>query len=165
MNDEAGTTRDLPGRALGVDLGSVRIGLALSDPTRTVASPHAVLQRAREHADDHRAIVDIATANAVTTIVVGLPLSLTGKKGPAARAAEAEIDALRAVAGTDIGVVAHDERLTTVTAERSLDEAGLRRADRTAVVDKVAAAVMLQSWLESPAAVVAARGSGASRTP
>jgi putative holliday junction resolvase len=137
------------GRALGVDLGSVRIGLALSDPTRTVASPLSVLQRSREHQVDHRAIAEIVDEHEVTTIVVGLPLSLSGAKGPAARAAEAEIDELRRVVGDDIEVVAHDERLTTVTAERSLDEARVRRADRVAVVDKIAAAVMLQSWLES----------------
>jgi putative Holliday junction resolvase len=140
------------GRVLGVDLGSVRIGLALSDPTRTVASPHSVLPRARTRTDDHRTIVDLARANAVTKIVVGLPLSLSGGRGPAARATEREIDELRVAAAPGIDVVAHDERLTTIEAERSLDEAGLRRADRTAVVDKVAAAVMLQAWLESPAA-------------
>ena len=85
----------------------------------------------------------------MTTIVVGLPLSLSGAKGPAAQAAEAEIEELQAAVGDGIEVVAHDERLTTITAERSLDEARMRRADRAAVVDKVAAAVMLQSWLES----------------
>ncbi len=137
-----------PGRALGVDLGSVRIGLALSDPTRTVASPHSVLRRGRDHAADHRAILDLAREESVTTVVVGLPLSLSGGKGPAARAAETEIEELRAVVGPDIEVVAHDERLTTVTAERSLDEARVRRADRAAVVDKIAASIMLQSWLE-----------------
>ena len=147
----AGTSSDAnPGRALGVDLGSVRIGLALSDPTRTVASPHAVLRRARDHAADHRAIVDIAREHAVTMIVVGLPLSLSGAKGPAARAAETEIEELRAAVDANVGVVAHDERLTTITAQRSLGEARMRRADRKNVVDKVAAAVMLQSWLEIP---------------
>ena len=138
-----------PDRALGVDLGSVRIGLALSDPTRTVASPLSVLRRGRDHAADHRAIADIAREHEVTTIVVGLPLSLSGAKGPAARAAAAEIEELRSAVGPAIAVVAHDERLTTVTAERSLDEARVRRADRAAVVDKIAAAVMLQLWLES----------------
>jgi putative Holliday junction resolvase len=152
MNDEPGSARDPSGRALGVDLGSVRIGLALSDPTRTVASPHVVLQRERTHDADHRTIVELARAHAVTTIVVGLPLSLSGGRGPAARAAEREIEEMRIAAAPDIRVVAHDERLTTITAERSLDEAGMRRTDRTAVVDKVAAAVMLQAWLESPAA-------------
>jgi putative Holliday junction resolvase len=139
-----------PGRALGVDLGSVRIGLALSDPSRTVASPHEVLRRARDHAADHRAILDIAREYEVTVIVVGLPLSLSGAKGPAARAAEEEIAALRAAVDPKIVVVAHDERLTTISAERSLNEARLSRADRTKVVDKVAAAIMLQSWLELP---------------
>jgi len=139
-----------PGRALGVDLGSVRIGLALSDPTRTVASPYDVAQRGADHAADHRAILDVARANGVTTIVVGLPRSLSGAMGPAARAAEEEIAELRAAAGAEIDVVAHDERLTTVTAERALDEARVDRRTRKAVVDKVAAAVMLQSWLESP---------------
>jgi putative Holliday junction resolvase len=141
-----------PGRALGVDLGSVRIGLALSDPTRTVASPYDVLARGRERAADHAAIVALARANEVTTIVIGLPRSLSGGLGPAARAAEDEIAEIRALAGSDIEVVAHDERLTTVTAERALDEARVDRRTRTAVVDKVAAAVMLQSWIESRAA-------------
>jgi putative holliday junction resolvase len=147
--DAGGSVGALAGRALGVDLGSVRIGLALSDPTRTVASPLSVLRRSRDHGTDHRAIADIAGEHEVTTIVVGLPLSLSGAKGPAARAAVAEIEELRLVVGPSIAVVAHDERLTTVTAERSLDEARVRRADRAAVVDKIAAAVMLQSWLES----------------
>ena len=140
------------GRALGVDLGSVRIGLALSDPTRTVASPLDVLTRERDRDADHRAIVAVARDNGVTTIVVGLPRSLSGRLGPAARAAEAEIAQLRAVVDPEVDVVAHDERLTTVTAERALDEARVDRRTRTAVVDKVAAAVMLQSWLESRAA-------------
>jgi putative Holliday junction resolvase len=162
MNDETGVAPS-PGRVLGVDLGSVRIGLALSDPTRTVASPHSVLQRGRTHADDHRAIVDLARDNAATTIVVGFPLSLSGGRGPAARAAEREIDELRAAAAPDLRVVAHDERLTTITAERSLHEAGMRRPERTAVVDKVAAAVMLQSWLDSPVSRATVPGTTASR--
>jgi putative Holliday junction resolvase len=149
VNAAAPTRRQLPGRALGVDLGSVRIGIALSDPSRTVASPHAVLRRSRsDHAADHRAIVEMAAAVAVTTIVVGLPLSLSGATGPAAVAAEAEIEELRSVVGADVEVVAHDERLTTVTAERSLGEARMSRTRRREVVDKVAAAVMLQSWLD-----------------
>jgi putative Holliday junction resolvase len=154
MTGAMGSARTFAGRVLGVDLGSVRIGLALSDPTRTVASPHSVLLRSREHADDHRAILELAAEQEVTTIVVGLPLSLSGGKGPAAKAAESEIAELQAAAGTNITVIAHDERLTTITAERSLTEAGVRGADRTEVVDKVAAAVMLQSWLESPGADV-----------
>jgi putative Holliday junction resolvase len=135
---------------LGVDLGSKRIGIALSDPTRSVASPHSVLARSGDAAADHRAIVAIAREADAATIVVGLPLSLSGGLGPAARATLAEVDELRATAGPDVTVVVHDERLTTVTAERALTEARMRRDARRRVVDKVAAAVMLQSWLEGP---------------
>ncbi len=136
-----------PGRVLGVDLGSRRIGLALSDPGRTIASPSAVLPRGRDHRDDHAAIVAAAREAGATVIVVGLPRSLSGDLGPAARATLAEVDELQAVAG-DIPVDTYDERLTTVTAERSLREARMTREARRRVVDKVAAAVMLQSWLE-----------------
>lgn len=134
-------------RALGVDLGERRIGLALSDPSRTVASPHDVLRRSGDPAVDRRAIVDAARTEGANVIVVGLPLSLSGRTGPAARAALEEVEALRAVAG-DIEIVVHDERLTTVSAERALDEAGMKRNAQRAVVDKVAAAIMLQAWLE-----------------
>jgi putative Holliday junction resolvase len=136
-------------RALGVDLGSVRIGLALSDPTRTVASPYEVLRRSGDLAADRRAIVDIAREVGANVIVVGLPLSLSGKVGPAAKAARAEVEALRSVSG-DIEIVEQDERLTTITAERALNEARVRKDAQRNVVDKVAAAVMLQSWLERP---------------
>ena len=134
-------------RALGVDLGARRIGLALSDPTRTVAIPHEVLRRSGDPAADRRAIVDTARRQNASVIVVGLPLSLSGRTGPAAQATMEEVEALRAVAG-EIEVTVHDERLTTVTAERALTEARLGREARRQVVDKVAAAVMLQSWLE-----------------
>jgi putative Holliday junction resolvase len=136
-------------RALGVDLGERRIGLALSDPSRTVASPHEVLRRSGDPVVDRRAIVEAARELGVNVIVVGLPLSLSGHAGPAAKAALAEVEALRAVAGP-IDVVVQDERLTTVTAERALGEARMRRDARRNVVDKVAAAVMLQAWLERP---------------
>jgi putative holliday junction resolvase len=134
-------------RALGVDLGERRIGLALSDPSRIVASPYEVLVRSGDRAFDRRAIVEAARDEGANVIVVGLPLSLSGKVGPAAKAALAEVEELRAVAG-DIEVVVHDERLTTITAERALNEARVGREERRGVVDKIAAAVMLQSWLE-----------------
>jgi putative Holliday junction resolvase len=137
------------GRVLGVDLGERRIGLALTDPSRIVASPHDVIVRSGDRTADHQAILDAATAAEANVIVVGLPLSLSGRHGPAAQAALAEVDELRVAAAPGIEVVAHDERLTTVTAERSLQEARLGRDERRRVVDKVAAAVMLQSWLES----------------
>jgi putative Holliday junction resolvase len=136
-------------RVLGVDLGSRRIGLALSDPTGTVASPLSVLTRTGSRARDHRAIVDAALEAEAATIVVGLPLSLSGKTGPAARATLDEIEELRALAEpSGVGVETYDERLTTVIAEQGLQAAKMRRDARRRVVDKVAAAVMLQSFLE-----------------
>ncbi|MDQ1468065.1 MAG: putative pre6S rRNA nuclease [Actinomycetota bacterium] len=136
------------GRVLGVDLGSRRIGLALSDPGRQIASPHRVLRRAKQQVDDHRAILAAARENDAVAIVVGLPISLSGDLGPAARATLAEVEELRAAA-SPLPVETYDERLTTVTAERTLQEARMGREARRQVVDKVAAAVMLQSWLES----------------
>jgi putative pre-16S rRNA nuclease len=134
-------------RVLGVDLGSRRIGLACSDATGTIATPLRVLERSGDRARDHRAIVEVARDEEAERIVVGWPLSMSGDEGPAARAARAEADALQELAG-DVAVVLHDERLTTVTAERSLLESGMRRDARTKVRDAVAAAVMLQSYLE-----------------
>jgi putative Holliday junction resolvase len=161
VSSSAGPSRAQAGRVLGVDLGSVRIGLALSDPGRIVASPHSVLLRGRDHTADHNAIRDLVHEEEVTAIVVGLPLSLSGATGPAARAAEKEIEELRTVVGPDVSVVAHDERLTTISAERSLGNARMTRSKRRDVVDKVAAAVMLQSWLDrSP---IATQPSGKTR--
>ncbi len=136
-------------RVLGVDLGSRRIGLALSDPGGTIALPHEVLARSGDAADDHAAIVSAARAAGATTIVVGLPRSLSGRDGPAARATRREVDALREVAARDgVEVELHDERLTTVIAQQGMTAANVRKRARRAVVDKVAAAVMLQSWLD-----------------
>jgi putative Holliday junction resolvase len=132
---------------LGIDLGSRRIGLACSDRTGTIATPLRVLERSGDRGRDHRAIVQIATDEEAERIVVGWPLSMSGDEGPAARAARLEADELQAVSG-ELPVELHDERLTTVSAERSLLEAGLRRDARTKVRDAVAAAVMLQAYLE-----------------
>lgn len=141
-------------RALGVDLGSRRIGLALSDSGGVSAAPLSMLRRSGRQAQDHQAILDAALEHDVDVIVVGLPLNLEGEIGTAARKVLSEVDQLRrAVAGMTPGqpsslrVEVHDERLTTVTAERALKEGKVRREDRRLEVDKVAAAVMLQGWL------------------
>jgi putative pre-16S rRNA nuclease len=140
------------GRVLGVDLGARRIGLALSDRLGLLAGPLTVLQRTGDPAADHAAILRQAAENEATLIVVGLPLSLsTGRPGPAAQATLAEVEALAAGAAAldpPVTVETHDERLTTVTAQRSLATGGVKAKDRRAVVDKVAAAVMLQAWLD-----------------
>jgi len=147
-DQRASSRRDLT-RVLGVDLGSRRIGLALSDPTATVATPHSVLQRSGDAAADRRGIVGAARESHAGTIVVGLPLSLSGRQGPAARAALDEVEALRALAEpVGISVDTYDERLTTVIANRQLAAAKVKGRSRRQVVDEVAAAVMLQSYLD-----------------
>ena len=133
-------------RLLGVDLGARRIGLAVSDVTGTLASPLAVQERATDHGADHAAIVATAREEGVARIVVGLPRSLSGAEGPAAQAARAEADELRAVAGLPVDL--HDERLTTVSATRRLRESRRGRAKRDPV-DAAAAAEMLQSYLDA----------------
>lgn len=133
-------------RVVGIDLGSRRIGVAVSDPSGTIASPHQVLQRGRDRASDHAALARLVADVGATRVVVGLPLSLSGARGPAARGVTEEVEALAKVVG--VPVETFDERLTTTTADRSLSEQGLGTRARRRVVDKVAAAVMLQAWLD-----------------
>ena len=133
-------------RALGLDLGARRIGVAASDRSGTIASPLTVLERTGSRHEDHRRIARLVADEEADRVVVGLPLSLDGSLGPAARAAQAEADELRAAVAVPVELF--DERLTTVSAERSLIEARMRREARRRVVDKVAAAVMLQAWLD-----------------
>jgi putative Holliday junction resolvase len=133
-------------RALGIDLGTKRIGVALADSAGTVATPYEVVQRSGDRARDHRRIAELAAETEAVQLVVGLPLSLDGSEGPAARLALAEVEELRHAIG--LPVVTWDERLTTVTADRDLMLMDMKAAARRKVVDKVAAAVMLQAWLD-----------------
>ena len=134
-------------RVVGIDLGSKRIGVAVSDSDRTLALPSTVIQRSGDRARDHRAIAEIVEEYEAARLVVGLPLSLDGSMGPAAQAASDEAEELAAT--LTIPVELYDERFTTVTADRSLMEMKMKADARRRVVDKVAAAVMLQSWLDA----------------
>ena len=122
--------------------------MAVSDPGGVLASPHTVIQRGRAHADDHRALAAIIDDVGAEIVVVGMPLSLDGTVGPAAKAVEAEVEELRQV--LEVPVEVYDERFTTVTAERSLGERGVKGRARRRVVDQAAAAVLLQAWLDGP---------------
>ena len=133
-------------RVVGLDLGTARVGVAASDASGTIATPREVLQRTGDPAADMAAIVRAVEELEGELVVVGLPLSLDGTMGPAARAAAAEVEALRSALG--VRVETYDERLTTVTADRSLKELRMKAPARRRVVDKVAAAVMLQAWLD-----------------
>lgn len=133
-------------RALGLDLGEKRIGVAVSDRSGTVASPLTVITRSGSRRRDHARIAELVRDEEAELVVVGLPLTMAGELGRAATAAVAEGESLATVVG--VPVATHDERLTTVTAERALAEGGVRGRARRQVVDKVAAAVILQSWLD-----------------
>lgn len=143
-------------RALGVDLGSKRIGVALSDSDGTLALPLEVIQRSGDRQRDHRALSALVEEAEATIVVVGMPYSLDGSVGPAARRAAAEVRLLEQALG--VPVETYDERLSTVTAHRSLRELQLDGPARRRVVDKVAAAVILQAWLDH-------RSSGPDRSP
>ncbi len=137
----------VPGvRALGVDLGSKRIGIAVSDSSGTIASALTTVHRSKSRRHDHSAIAKLVDEEECELVVVGLPLSLDGSRGPAAKAAAKEARQIASV--VDVPIEMYDERFTTVTAERHMLEAGLDAKQRRQVVDKAAAAVMLQSWLE-----------------
>lgn len=134
-------------RALGVDLGSRRIGIAVSNSEGTVAVPYDVIERTGDPVRDRAAIIRAATEAEAEMIVVGMPYSLDGSMGPTARRMSAEIEAIRK--DSPVEVTVQDERFTTVTAERSLRQLNLRAAERRKTVDAVAASVLLQAWLDS----------------
>ena len=138
-----------PGRVAALDLGSKRIGVAYSDSGRRLASPWGTIERSGDPARDRGAVLDAVREVEASTVVVGLPLSLSGAAGPAARAALAEAEALRRVLEPlGVSVETADERLTTVEAERSLRAAGRTGRAARSVVDSAAAMVLLQSWLD-----------------
>jgi putative Holliday junction resolvase len=134
-------------RVVGIDLGSKRIGVAVSDASGTIATPLTVIRRAGTRAADHAAIAAIVSEYEAVFVVVGLPLTLAGDVGPAAKAAIDEAGAIARVVG--VPVETFDERLTTVAADAILMERRMRADARRRLVDKVAAAVMLQSWLDA----------------
>ena len=136
-------------RALGLDLGSKRIGVAIGDRTGTIASPLQVLQRSGSARRDHEAIAKLVVEEEADIVVVGLPLNMNGSSGPAAQAAIEEAAVLATVVG--VPVVTFDERRTTVTADQAMIEANMRAQARRRIVDKIAAAVMLQNWLDAGA--------------
>jgi putative Holliday junction resolvase len=137
----------MTGRVLAVDVGTRRLGVAVSDPTGTVASPLATVPR-RTPAEDAKALAALAGENAATTVVVGLPVTLAGREGPAAKAVRAWLDELAALL-PELDLQLADERLSTVAAERALVGGGVRRRARREVVDQVAASVFLQTWLDA----------------
>ncbi|WNV77467.1 Holliday junction resolvase RuvX [Geodermatophilus sp. DSM 44513] len=135
------------GRRLGVDVGSVRVGVALSDPTGTLASPLETVQRARDESDLDR-IAALVAEHEVTEVIVGEPRHLSGASGASAKEARAYS---RALAGRIDPVPVHlvDERLSTVSAASSLRANGLDSRQQRGVIDQAAAVVVLQAYLDA----------------
>ncbi len=138
-----------PGRVLALDLGGRRIGVAVSDSDRRLATPRTTLARTGDAGRDRGRIVALVAEEEARLVVVGLPLSLDGNDGPAAAAARGEAAALAAdLAPLGVGVETFDERLTTVSAAGALTGAGVPARRQRSVIDTTAATVLLQAWLD-----------------
>jgi putative Holliday junction resolvase len=132
-------------RMLGLDIGERRIGVALSDPLMIMAGALTVVERVTDDAA-LKEIIDLARENEVESIVVGMPRSLDGSLGKQAQAVQSFVDLLKE--RTEIPVITWDERLSTVSAERTLLETGMKRDKRKKRRDSLAAAFILQGYLD-----------------
>jgi len=133
-------------RIMGLDVGERRIGIALSDPTGMLASPLGFIERTLQHEDVKR-VLEMAREHRTRRIVVGVPLSLSGQRGPQARATDGFRRAL--TRELDVPVVGWDERFSTAEAERRLKEAGVSPSLEKGRADAASAAIILQSYLDS----------------
>jgi putative Holliday junction resolvase len=134
------------GRRLGVDVGAVRVGVALCDPDGLIATPLVTLARDAAGGADLRALAELVAEHDAVEVVVGLPRTLAGREGPAAQLALEFAEAIRGV--VDVPVVLHDERLTTVVATQQLRARGVKGRKQRAVIDQAAAVGILQGYLD-----------------
>lgn len=137
-------------RVAAIDLGKARIGVAISDELGALAHPRPALKRGKETKSDKavlEALASLAREQGVVRFLVGLPLSMSGRQGAAARRAARFCQRLADATGVEVELI--DERLTTVQAERELAATGFDREQIKSRVDSVAAAIMLQQWLDA----------------
>jgi putative Holliday junction resolvase len=132
-------------KALGIDLGEARVGVAVSDDLGMLAHPLETISV--KTTDVKKRILTLAAERGAQTIIVGMPRNMDGSYGPAATKAKEFIEALRS--STEIKIIGWDERLTTVSAQRSLHEAGKNTKKQRPIIDQVAAQIILQGWLDS----------------
>ncbi|MFP5021434.1 Holliday junction resolvase RuvX [Pseudonocardia phyllosphaerae] len=135
------------GRRLGIDVGAVRVGVALCDPDGILATPVETVPRDLEGGADVRRIAELVAEHDVVGVVLGLPRNLRGEDGPAARTAREFCAALEA--GLDVPVELTDERMTTVVATRQLAGRGVKGRKQRSVIDQQAAVAILQGWLDT----------------
>ena len=133
-------------RVLGIDIGSKKIGIAISNQEMTLATPLTVVHRSSQTSEDHETIKGIAHEWEVELLVVGMPLSLDGSLGAAAENVLQEITYLER--NTGIPVDTFDERFTTTTAKQILHDQGISEKEQKNVIDQVAASIILQAWLD-----------------
>jgi putative holliday junction resolvase len=133
-------------RLLGIDLGTKTIGLATSDLTLRIATPRHTIARSKFQADA-KAMLDFATAENIGLLVMGLPLNMDGTEGPRCQSTRAFVRNLQKL--TTLPVIYWDERLSTAAVNRVMLEADVRRSKRAENVDKLAAAYILQSFLDA----------------
>lgn len=134
------------GRAMGLDIGERRVGVAIGDELGMIASPLTIVRR---RDGDLAELRNLAIEKGVDRLVIGLPTGLSGREGPQAAVVRLFADALQEAVGPEIEVVFWDERLSTTVAERTLQESGAWRRRRKGDVDAVAAAVILQGYLDA----------------
>ncbi len=146
LPDRPGTDDPGRGRRLGVDVGTVRIGVSVSDPDGILATPVETVRRDRVGTHLRR-LAALVAENDVVEVVVGLPRTLADRAGSSARDAVALAEDLAARIGP-VPVRLADERLTTVGAARSLREAGVRAKEHRGMIDQAAAVAILQGWLD-----------------
>jgi putative holliday junction resolvase len=133
-------------RALGIDVGEVRIGVAISDELGAIASPLAMIPRGE---GDIEAIARLVEENRAGAVVVGMPTGMSGREGPQAALTRAFAERLSEALGPDAPVRYWDERLTSAIADRTMRERGTKRGDRKQQRDAIAASVILQGWLDN----------------
>ena len=134
-------------KALGIDLGDARVGVAVSDDLGMLAHPLETIST--QSTNVVKRVLALASERSAETIIVGMPRNMNGSHGPAADKAKAFIEELRRE--TTLPIVSWDERLSTVSAQRALQEAGRNTRKQKSVIDQVAAQIILQSWLDSQA--------------
>ena len=145
------------GRRLGIDVGTVRIGVAVSDPDGILATPVETVARDRRSDKHLRRLVRLIEEHEAVEVVVGLPRTLADRAGSSAQDA-VELADLLAARISPVPIRLADERFTTVTAQRALREAGVRAKGQRSMIDQVAAVGILQHWLDQRRATLTAHG-------
>lgn len=133
-------------RKIALDVGDVRIGVATSDPMGIIAGGYETFTRTKSLNKDLKYLASLIKQKECDTIIIGLPLNMDGSEGDRVRIVRDFAENLKK--HTDIEIVYQDERLSTISAEKSLIEGGMRREKRKKVIDKVAATIILQSYLD-----------------